>query len=221
MLHNIKKIARKMIELSGYDIQRIRHAPSSRTEENAMHPIPSGLIGIQYACGPKLLKDWINVDFYPERIMKDRFGMTPEFVYYQADLRRRQPFPDNSVNYAFAEDFIEHLSQGDSIIFLSECLRVLRKGGVLRLSFPGLAGVLQRHFSTAGYSEFCKGLHDAYLHYEHVHFYSREELELVAGHLGFSRIRFVAFCSSEHEALRGLETRDSQHDLNIYVELTK
>lgn len=220
MLHNIKNIARKIIRLSGYDIQKIQHSPAL-TGTNEICPLAAGLTRIQYACGPKLLNNWVNVDSYPARTMKERFGMTPEYVYCQADLRRRQPFPDNSFNYAFAEDFIEHLSQGDSIIFLSECARVLKKGGVLRLSFPGLAGVLQRHFSAAGYSEFCKGIQDAYLHYEHIHFYSREELELVAGHLGYSRIQFVAFRSSEHEALRGLETRDNQQDLNIYAELTK
>ena len=80
---------------------------------------------------------------------------------------------------------------------------------------------MKRHFSTAAYSELLKGIHDAYQHFEHVHFYSREELELVAGHLGFSRIQFAAFGCSEHEALRGLETRDNQQDLNIYAELTK
>lgn len=216
-----KQLVRSAINLTGYDIQKIKDKPcSTRCRQDHGPEIP-GLGRIQYACGPKLLKDWVNVDFYPAGTMKERFGLTPEYEYHQVDLSRRQPFPDNSFFLAFAEDFIEHLSQADSIIFLSECLRVLRKGGVLRLSFPGLEGVLQRHFSTAGYSEFCKGIHDAYLHYEHIHFYSREELALVARHLGFSRIQFAAFGSSEHEALRGLETRDNQQDLNIYVELTK
>ena len=220
MIRNIKKITRNIIRLSGYDIQKI-HYPSPFAETKEMLPLAAGLTGIQYACGPKLLNNWVNVDFYSTEIMRNRFGMTPDFVYYQADLRRRQPFPDNSFSYAFAEDFIEHLSQGDSILFLSECLRVLKQGGVLRLSFPGLEGVLKRHFSSAAYSELLKGIQDAYLHYEHVHFYSREELELVAGHLGFSRIKFAAFGCSEHEALQGLETRDNQQYLNIYVELTK
>jgi len=80
---------------------------------------------------------------------------------------------------------------------------------------------LKRHFSTSAFSELAKGIEDAYRHYEHVHFYSREELELVARHLGFSRMQFVACRRSEHEALRNLETRAQQQDLNIYAELTK
>ena len=220
MIHNIKKMARKIIRVSGYDIRKIQPSPAVPEGREGMYPL-SGLSRIQYACGPKFLKNWVNVDFYPEAIMKSRLGMTSEYVYYQVDLGRRQPFADNSFSHAFAEDFIEHLSQGDSLIFLSECARVLQKGGVLRLSFPGLEGVLKRHFSGTGYSELVKGVRDAYQHYEHVHFYSREELELVARHLGFSRIQFPAFGCSDHDALRGLETRDKQQDLNIYAELTR
>lgn len=220
MIHHFKKIVRKAVRLSGYDLRKIGdHRPDEARPDEFRDTF--GLPRIQYACGPKVLKEWVNVDFYPVSVMRERFGMTSEYVYYQVDLCQRQPFPDNSFSHAFAEDFIEHLSQGDSIIFLSECVRVLKKGGVLRLSFPGLEGVLQRHFSAVGYREFRKGIHDAYQHYEHEHFYSREELELVARHLGFSRIQFVTFRGSEHEALRGLETRDKQQDLNIYAELTK
>jgi len=218
---SIKQVLRSAINLIGYDIQRAKNNKFSLRINQDQYRKTETLTRVQYACGPKLLKDWVNVDFYSPGVMKKRFGLTPEFVYYQADLRQRQPFPDNSFTHAFAEDFIEHLSQGDSIIFLSECLRILKKGGVLRLSFPGLEGVLKRHFSRAVYSEHLKGRHDAYEHYEHVHFYSREELEVVARHLGFSRIQFLAFGSSDYEALRGLETREQQQDLNIYVELTK
>lgn len=221
LIHHFKKIVRRTIRLSGYDIRKmhqdLRMAPAGTDEVLDTFD----LTRIQYACGPKFLKDWVNVDWYPVGIMKERFGLPPGHVYYQADLSRRQPFADNSFSHAFAEDFIEHLSQQDSIIFLSECLRILKKGGVLRLSFPSLEGVLKRHFSVPEHSELLRGVRDAYEHYEHVHFFSREELELVARHLGFSRIQFTAFGCSDHDALRGLETREQQQDLNIYVELTK
>lgn len=128
MIRNIKNFARKVIRLSGYDIQKIQRTPAALTEINTV-PTPSGLTGIQYACSPKLLRNWVNVDFYPIDIMKKRYGMTTDYVYYQVDLRGRQPFPDNSFCHAFGEDFIEHLSQQDSILFLSECLRILRRGG--------------------------------------------------------------------------------------------
>lgn len=215
-MNKIKNLVRKFIHFLGYDIQKIR-----QKSELSSAPSTCGLIKVQYACGPNVLSDWVNVDFYHPEFMKNNFGMTSEYIYCQVDLSQNQPFPDSSFSLAFAEDFIEHLSQGDSIIFLSECLRVLKKGGVLRLSFPGLKRVLQRHFSLSVYTEIIKGKKDAYKLYDHIHFYSREELELVAMHLGFSGIQFVEFGCSDHDELRGLETREKQQNLNLYVELTK
>ena len=40
-------------------------------------------------------------------------------------------------------------------------------------------------------------------------------------HIGFSDIHFTSFGDSEHAELKGLETREGQQDLNIYIELTK
>lgn len=215
-MKKVKNLVRKFIHFLGYDIQKIRKTPEMSSPSSI-----GGLLKVQYACGPNVLSDWVNVDFYHPEFMKNKFGMTSEYIYCQVDLSQNQPFPDNSFSLAFAEDFIEHLSQGDSIIFLSECFRVLKKGGVLRLSFPGLKGVLQRHFPLSVYTEIIKGKKDAYKLYDHIHFYSKEELELVATHLGFSGIQFAEFGCSDHDGLRGLETREKQQNLNLYVELTK
>lgn len=221
MIRNLKKIVRQSIRLSGYDLRKIPPAWAPPAADAGTLRDTRGLTRIQYACGPKFLRDWVNIDCYPPGIMQERFGLTPADVYYQVDLSARQPFADQTFTLAFAEDFIEHLGQQDSLLFLGECRRVLMPGGVLRLSFPGLEGVLRRHFSTPEFDVLRKGVEDAYLHYEHLHFYSREELSLVARHLGFSEVRFTGFGISDHEGLRGLETRNQQQDLNIYAELTR
>ena len=69
--------------------------------------------------------------------------------------------------------------------------------------------------------ELMQGKKDAYQQFEHLHFYSKETLERVAKHLGFTQIQFLNFGHSVHEELNGLETRDKQQHLNIYAELTK
>lgn len=217
----LKKQVRRAINLAGYEIRKRADQQYSFPGGPDQRPPALEFDRIQYACGPKFLKGWVNVDCYPPAVMRERFAMPPDQVYYQVDLSGRQPFADQTFALAYAEDFIEHLGQQDAIIFLSECWRVLKPGGVLRLSFPGLAGVLRRHFSSREYGVLRKGVEDAYLHYEHRHFFSREELALVAGHLGFSRVSFTGYGESDHEGLRGLETRDQQQDLNIYAELTR
>jgi predicted SAM-dependent methyltransferase len=142
-------------------------------------------------------------------------------AYAYVNVLERHPFADNSVKFGFSEDMIEHLMQGDSILALSEMYRALAPGGILRLTFPSLEGVLLKHYTPPTAERVMQGDFEAYEFWDHIHFYSKDELRLVASHLGFRDIRFVEFHQSEHAELRGLETRDQQVGLNLYVEMTK
>ena len=176
-----------------------------------------GIKQINYACGGKYLPNWLNVDFH----RKNSFIVPNDITYYSVDLASRHPFPDNHFEFGFAEDFIEHLHQTDSIIFLSECFRTFKTGGVLRLAFPGLEGVLAKHYPTADYETVVIAKEEAYTAWGHLHFYSREELTTVAKHIGFREVNFMEFNVSNYPVLAGLETREEQIGLNTYVELVK
>jgi len=82
-------------------------------------------IKLHIGCGGNLLPGWINAD------------ITTRAPYW-IDARRPLPFPDNTVAYIFAEHLIEHLTKPEAAAFLMECFRVLKHGGVLRLSTPDL-----------------------------------------------------------------------------------
>lgn len=166
---------------------------------------------IHFACGGNYLDDWLNIDF----------ANREQANYLRLNLCERLPFPDGHFKFGFAEDFLEHLGQDDSIIFLAEAYRSLQKGGVLRLSFPGLEGVLNKHYLFDQALTTYAGKLDAYLYWDHFHFYSMDELRTVAKHIGFCGIEFVKFGESKHQKLCGLDTREHQKDLNTYVELTK
>ena len=176
-----------------------------------------GIKKIHFACGGKYFPGWINVDFH----RRNSFLLPDNTIYYSVDLISKQPFPDNHFEFGFAEDFIEHLQQSDSIVFLSECFRTFKPGGVLRLAFPGLEGVLQKHYSTVDYETTIVAKEEAYTTWGHLHFYSREELTLVAKHIGFREVRFMEYQVSNFPELQKLETRDHQSRLNTYVELIK
>ena len=172
---------------------------------------------INYACGGRYLENWLNVDFH----YKDAFIIPDKIIYYAVDLTAKHPFPDNYFEFGFAEDFIEHLQQADSIVFLSECYRTFKTGGVLRLSFPGLEGVLQKHYKTMNYQTVIKAKEEAFTTWEHFHFYSQDELKTVAKHVGYREVNFVNYGLSNFPELKGLETRNKQIGLNTYVELVK
>lgn len=166
---------------------------------------------INYGCGDVLLQGWLNADI----ISID----DPRYV--RINLLESHPFESSSVRLAFTEDMIEHLTQAQSIFLLSEIYRALIPNGVARLSFPCLEGVLRKHYTPSTAEGVMRGEIEAYEIWDHIHFYSMEELRLVASHLGFREIKFVEFGISDHEELQGLETRDRQIGLNLYAELTK
>ncbi len=184
-------------------------------------PAPALPEKIHYGCGQNVLPGWLNVDgfkdYYPWQLV------SPEVQahIHRAELAGAHPFPDAVFRFGFAEDFVEHLDQAESLVFLSEAYRTLQTGGVLRLSFPGLAGVLRRHFRASNFAGASTGVHEAYTTWHHQHFYCAESLQLVATHIGFRSMVAVTFGESRHPELRGLDTRPDQIDLNLMVELTK
>ena len=166
---------------------------------------------INYGCGGNLKEGWLNVDLFPNDAPN----------YKLINLLEKHPFSNDTVQFGFSEDVLEHLNQAESIFFISEIYRTLTKGGVLRLSFPGLEGVLTRHYTPATELRVRQGEFEAYAFWDHIHFYSREELSLVARHIGFKKIEFVEYGESAYPELCGLDTRSTQIGLNTYVELTK
>ncbi len=87
------------------------------------------------------------------------------------------------------------------------------------MSFPSLEGVLNNHYDT--FSKSYIGKIEAYTIWDHLHFYSKDELYLVAKHIGFKSFEIVEYGKSKHKELNNLDTRIEQKDLNLYVELTK
>ena len=180
----------------------------------------AGIHKIQYGCFQKVLPGWVNVDLVAEHKALAHCD-DPDIVFFSVDLTQRHPFPDARFDFAFGEDFLEHLTQADALIFLTEAYRTLRPGGVLRLSFPGLEGVLDYHYTQTQFDVAAKAKRDAYDGLGHHHFFSQEELRVVAQHMGYGKVEFFEFGESRHQELAGLETRGRSVNINTYVELTK
>ena len=87
---------------------------------------------LHLGCGPNVLPGWLNTDVD---------WRSPCAVYL--DASRRLPLPDRVFDLVFAEHLVEHLSRDAGARMLSECHRVLKPGGMLRLSTPDLRFVLR------------------------------------------------------------------------------
>ena len=199
---------------------RLRPAPRAPDpRRTATFVDTAGLTRIQYASAANLIPGWLNVDVSSEAHV--RSVCDSDAVYRSVDLLQPHPFMDDSFEYGYSEDFVEHLHQDEAIIFLCEAYRTMRPGGVVRISTPSLEGVLDRHYRRSDYGGAVMGQHEAFRLWGHVHFFSRPELQHLTKHIGFSRVVFEEYGSSQHDALRGLDTREHQRDLNLIAELTK
>jgi len=88
------------------------------------------VVKLQLGCGPNVLPGWLNTD---KRASAYRAGA--EYL----DVSRRFWLPDSSVDYVFSEHLFEHLTYPQAGNMLSECYRVLKPGGVIRIATPNLA----------------------------------------------------------------------------------
>lgn len=176
---------------------------------------------IHYGCGKNILRGWLNVDGFDESYPDGYIDSKIAENIFCCDLTAKHPFPSHYFKFGYSEDFLEHLDQANSLLFLEEVYRTFDRGGVVRFSFPSLEGVLKKHYASIDYEAFRVGNKDAYATWSHKHFYSLDSLRLVAKHIGFREVQVVEYGVSEYPELNNLDTRWEQKGLNLYVELLK
>ncbi len=158
------KTARNALKALGYQISRVARENEKEPPQDSVNIerfMKRSSIKLHVGCGPRVLKGWINIDiryepydeylqyytdtYYPEEIR----GGTEDFLGLNV-CEVGLPFPDSSVDLIFDEDFIEHLSQKEQILFLAESFRVLKRGAVHRISTPNLLTSMARqsHFEA-------------------------------------------------------------------------
>jgi predicted SAM-dependent methyltransferase len=136
---------------------------------------------------------------------------------------KRFPFPNESFDLIFAEQFIEHLSFDEGFCCLQECCRVLKKGGRIRLSTPDLERLsslykdenpvvdiktaMERHRKNHNrtLTTACHFLNDIFRLWGHSFIYDEETLRLQLERAGLSNFSRQKFGCSDNKALGNLE----------------
>jgi len=75
------------------------------------------------------------------------FRVDDSGYFLQWDISRPLPFEDGSVDWVYAEHLIEHVSLKVGITWLTEVRRILRTGGLLRLTTPDLRRYVQSYLN--------------------------------------------------------------------------
>lgn len=86
---------------------------------------------LNLGCGDHYHKDWVNVDF---------IKTGPDVIEH--NLLTGIPYPDNSFDVVYHSHVLEHFSKNDGALFIKECYRVLKPGGILRIAIPDLEAIV-------------------------------------------------------------------------------
>jgi len=86
---------------------------------------PDGKVYIHLGCADIASPEFINVDICPA-----------PHVHFVRDVSDLSVFPDNYADLIYACHLLEHMNPGDLRNVLGEWRRVLKDGGLLRLSIP-------------------------------------------------------------------------------------
>jgi len=173
--------------------------------------IPSGKLHI--GCGSHLLEGWLNTDLLPrsERVVTlDAIGL--------------YPFPDESFDYVFSEHTIEHITYEQGLMMLTECLRVLRPGGKVRISTPNIQFLIDmyaegeserfleyRKWAAARFIPYTEEhsalfvVNNFFRNWGHQFIYDREGLKDLMKKAGFTQLSFCSPKESKDPALQNLE----------------
>jgi predicted SAM-dependent methyltransferase len=119
--------------------------------------------------GGNCLKDCLTAD------------ITPRADIY-VDITKKLPFDNNSVDYIFCEEAIEHINLNDGIGLLKECLRILKEGGIIRIATPDLDWFASQLSQSV---EACNEINEIFYEHDHRYLYTKKTLRYFVEQAGF------------------------------------
>jgi predicted SAM-dependent methyltransferase len=173
---------------------------------------------LQIGTGLSTMRGWLNSDL----IAGDLY----------LDLTRPLPLPSDSFSYVFGEHVIEHLSEPAGTALLAELRRILRPGGVVRLTTPDLEKIIAIYedrnpvIRREDYARFldditgkrheraCQILNDYLRLWGHRYVYDEEDLRAKLHDAGFERVERREPGESAQALLRGLESHGGAEWVN-------
>jgi predicted SAM-dependent methyltransferase len=91
---------------------------------------------INLGCGTHFHKEWINIDF-----------KSSHPLVISCDLTKGIPLDSNSVDVVYHSHLLEHFSKSYAPLFLKECFRVLKPGGIIRVVVPDLETIVRLYLN--------------------------------------------------------------------------
>ena len=100
---------------------------------------------LHLGAGADVRDGWVNIDLalrFPPGVSPTA---GPGTVFINYDLRRGIRLEDGSAAYVYSSHFFEHLEYKAGLRLMRDCHRVLRAGGVFRISLPNFKGLFDSY----------------------------------------------------------------------------
>jgi len=169
---------------------------------------------LQVGCGGQLRPDWLNANFESWRNGTIFLDATKPF-----------PIEDGQFDFVFSEHMIEHITHEQGMHMLSECLRVLKPGGVIRLSTPDLQFLIALYgvqktaveeayvqWASKSLPTIIEGCEDTFVinnfvrDWGHQFIYDEKTLSASLEHVGFGDVTTVIVNQSDYPELMSMES---------------
>lgn len=133
-MKELKKRAKKILSYSPFGVYEIfRDKKKNRQKIKAQIRLienylkTNAIKKLQIGCGKNVLEGWLNTDLnYSENIA-------------YLDAGTVFPLESNVLDCIYSEHLFEHLTINQQINMLNEGMRVLKKGGIMRIAMPNVA----------------------------------------------------------------------------------
>ena len=116
---------------------------------------------LNIGCGRDVKPGFVNIDAYERENKLDLV----------IDVTKEFPFKRETVDYIYAEQFIEHLTWLDGKNFLYNCYFCLKEGGMLRLVLPDYETIFRKYLEkdTEYFKPFFEGMSEDFEYYSEVY----------------------------------------------------
>ena len=186
---------------------------------------------VNLGSGPNPISGWTNVDYAIgarlARIpvlgrlvkMSGVFNCDWDPSIVIANLAKRFPWADGTISVVYSSHTLEHFSKSEGHAFLSECHRILKPGGIIRIVVPDLDVLVQNYREGNLEAEdfvdkldvlyenqggFLKRLLCPYIQFPHRCMYDHAALVRVMSGIGFDAAPRTAF-DSDIDDIRNVE----------------
>ena len=232
------RILRRAIEGSIYLFGRVRK------RRRIAISISDEFVKVNIGCGLAVAPGWINIDGsfnalvanIPESLRAVCYRFTGSKHYYSKeeylnilrnnrfihhDLSFGLPLPDVSVQYIYSSHFLEHLPRNDAMHLLEDCYRVLKPGGIARITIPDLEYAISLYANDKKekmLSSYFFVEDDGSSYARHKYMYDFIMLSEMLVKIGF---KDVMRCSYREGNIPDIQELDNRPEDSLYVEAEK